>query len=135
MSPGPGTYNHRDVVGKEGSKRSMLGRRPESAPATRRGPGPGAYSPQRETSAKRVPHYSIGTSQRDATLGQKHRLGTPAPNHYSPSKATLLRNPTWVVGTGNRNPLSQSMRTPGPGNYNVAGKTGAGPTVKSRLLN
>jgi hypothetical protein len=34
-SPGPGAYNHRDVVGREGSKRSMLGRRPESAPSHR----------------------------------------------------------------------------------------------------
>lgn len=43
-SPGPGAYNHRNVTGLEGSKRSMLGKRPDSAPASRNTPGPGAYS-------------------------------------------------------------------------------------------
>ena len=61
-SPGPGAYNHRDVVGREGSKRSMLGRRPESAPSTRGAPGPGAYSPSRQFSARQSARYSIGTS-------------------------------------------------------------------------
>ena len=43
-SPGPGAYNYKNIIGSEGSKRSMLGTRPTSAPASRNSPGPGAYS-------------------------------------------------------------------------------------------
>lgn len=80
VSPGPGAYNHKEVVGKEGSRRSMLGRRPDSAPASRQTPGPAHYSPKREFSAKRNPQFSIGTSIRDGALGLKHQLGTPGPS-------------------------------------------------------
>lgn len=45
LSPGPGAYNHKLIVGVEGQKRSLSARRPESAPSYRSSPGPGAYTP------------------------------------------------------------------------------------------
>lgn len=77
-----------------------------------------------------MPKYSIGNEQRDGTLGNRHLLGTPAPNVYNPSKVTLTRNPSWVVGSGQRNPLTGSLLTPGPGNYNIPAKITEGPKVR-----
>ncbi len=45
MSPGPGAYNHKDVIGVEGQKRSLTARRPDSAPSFKSNPGPGQYTP------------------------------------------------------------------------------------------
>ena len=88
------------MVGVEGSKKTMAGRRPDSAPAARSSPGPGAYTPKREFSAKKMPEFSIGRESRDGSLGLKHQRYTPAPGMYSPSHATLKKNPSWCVGTG-----------------------------------
>ena len=41
VSPGPGAYNHKLIVGVEGQKRSLSARRPESAASYRSNPGPG----------------------------------------------------------------------------------------------
>ena len=44
-SPGPGTYNSNELIGKEGVKSTMPPRRPDTAPAYGRNvPGPGAYN-------------------------------------------------------------------------------------------
>jgi len=59
-SPGPGSYQHREIVGKEGQRRSLIGSRPSSAGPM--SPGPANYSPSRNFSAKTLPSYSIGTS-------------------------------------------------------------------------
>lgn len=99
-SPGPGAYNHRNVVGYEGSKVSMHGGRPMTASC--QSPGPGAYTPHRESSAKQRPQYSIGKESRDGGLGLKHQRYTPAPGMYSPSSATLRKSPSWGVGTAHR---------------------------------
>ena len=41
FSPGPGAYNHKDVMGNDGPKRSMSARRPDSARSYASNPGPG----------------------------------------------------------------------------------------------
>ena len=79
------------MLGIEGQKRSMTARRPDSAPSYRGSPGPGQYTPSRSFSAKQLPKYSIGREERDGTLGNRHLLGTPAPNNYNPTLATLSR--------------------------------------------
>jgi len=35
LSPGPGAYNHKEIVGNDGPKRSLSARRPDSAPSFR----------------------------------------------------------------------------------------------------
>ena len=46
---------------------------------------------------------------------------------YSPSHATLKKNPSWCVGTGQRQPLQGTTLTPGPGNYIIQPKITEGP--------
>ena len=41
VSPGPGAYNYKKIIGVEGQKRSLSARRPESAASYRSNPGPG----------------------------------------------------------------------------------------------
>ena len=44
-NPGPGTYNCKELIGKEGVKSTMPPRRPDTAPAYGRNvPGPGTYN-------------------------------------------------------------------------------------------
>lgn len=130
LSPGPGAYNHKQIIGRDGPSKTMISRRPESARSFLSNPGPGQYTPKREFSAKRVPKYSIGTSQRDGSLGLKHTRGNPGPDMYSPSKTTLKRMPSWVMGTGQRQSLTETENTPGPGNYQLKPKITEGPKVK-----
>ena len=48
----------------------------------------------------------------------KDVLMSPAPNTYSPSRnPTLLKSPSWAVGTSKRRPLSSRNPNPGPGSY------------------
>lgn len=60
VSPGPGAYEAKKVVGFDGPARSMTARRPMSAGSFRDSPGPGQYTPSRNFSAKVLPKYSIG---------------------------------------------------------------------------
>jgi len=71
-SPGPGAYNHKEVVGKDGPSKTMSSRRPESARSFLNSPGPGQYTPRREFSAKKSPQFSIGNQKRGGDLGLKH---------------------------------------------------------------
>jgi hypothetical protein len=41
LSPGPGAYRHKEIVGFDGPKKSLSARRPDSAPSYRSNPGPG----------------------------------------------------------------------------------------------
>lgn len=58
----------------------------------------------------------------------RHCRFNPGPNQYNPSDIMLKKEPSWRVGSSQRRPLSATSRTPGPGNYNIAGKAG-GPKV------
>jgi hypothetical protein len=99
VSPGPGAYEHKRVVGVESQKRTMSARRPQSAGSYLSNPGPGQYTPTRSFSARQMPKYSIGRESRDGGLGLKHMRYTPAPNQYNPSGTTLTRVPSWVMGS------------------------------------
>ncbi|CDW90416.1 triosephosphate isomerase [Stylonychia lemnae] len=125
VSPGPGSYQHKQIMGHDGPKRSMTSRRPMSADS-RNSPGPGQYTPAKESVAKAMPKYSIGHEQRD-TLGLNHMKHTPAPNQYMASTATLTRQPSWVMGSSQRNGLGGANGSPGPGNYNIPSKMKDGP--------
>jgi hypothetical protein len=90
VSPGPGAYNHRLSVGFDGQKRSLTSRRPESAPSFRNCPGPGSYTPNRNSSSKVMPLFSIGNGQR-GKLGLNSNKSVPGPGVYSPNLATLKK--------------------------------------------
>jgi Sperm-tail PG-rich repeat len=59
----------------------MTARRPLSADS-RNSPGPGQYTPIKDTVARKMPQFSIGHEQRDGSLGLNHMKHTPAPNMY-----------------------------------------------------
>jgi len=46
----------------------------------------------------------------------------------------LKKCPSWVLGSGQRQPLSGFINTPGTGNYNINSKVGEGPTVRIKIL-
>lgn len=52
---------------------------------------------------------------------------------YSPSKADLKKNPSWVVGSGQRYATLDHNQTPGVGNYNLAYNSTEGPKVRKIL--
>lgn len=64
----------------------------------------------------------MGTAQ---PRGKPNRdtLQSPAPNAYSPSRnSTLIKSPSYKIGTGKRRPLSSRNPNPGPGTYSHASK-------------
>lgn len=131
-TPGPGNYEQK-VHGKAAPRAVMCPRRPESAPATGRGtPGPGQYENSLFTK-KAAPIYGMGTGQARGSPN-KDLLKSPAPNAYSPSRnQTLLKSPTWKMGTDQRRPLSGKNTNPGPGNYTIS-PSKSGPAVSFTYL-
>lgn len=115
-TPGPGTYEQK-VHGKTAPRGLLVPRRPDSAPAYGRGtPGPGQYN-DTLTTKKSAPKFGMGTSKARADPS-KDLLRSPAPNAYSPSRnQTLIKSPSYVMGTGKRRPLSSRNPNPGPGAY------------------
>lgn len=67
--PGPGHYKTLDVIGKEGQKQSMPGRRKDLRPKSGRdAPGAGQYDPLIHYAKKKVPNYVFPKSHREASL-------------------------------------------------------------------
>lgn len=131
-TPGPGTYEQK-VQGKSAPKAVLVPRRPDSAPARGRGtPGPGQY--EDILSHKRAaPKYGMGTGEARVRAGKDTKV-FPAPNNYSPSRNnTLMKSPTWVIGTSQRRPLSGRNANPGPGTY-VHTVSTSGPAVSYLFL-
>jgi len=65
-SPGPGAYQTREYVGKEGPQRSMGVKANDSfeIKESRNKPGPGAYESFYNATLKQMPSYKIGSSKR-----------------------------------------------------------------------
>ena len=62
-------------------------------------------------------------------VSNKDALNIPGPNRYSPSRnSTLFKNPSWIMGTEKRRPLSGRNTNPGPGNYSLTSSI-SGPAV------
>lgn len=128
MTPGPGQYQYKSYVGKEGPKISMSSR-PKTSLGRGTEPGPGQYNSSvvnRPTS----PSYKIGSSKRDG--GYKFLADMPGPGQYSPTNQISSKRPQsphWSMGTGKRPGLYTSENMPGPGNYNVTKGLGEGPKV------
>ena len=131
MTPGPGTYAHKQYVGKEGPKITMsakYGFDPVQGDA-RYVPGPGMYNNADSYNANhyKYPTWKIGTE----TRGKGLRNDNPGPGTYAPDRNTNFvrpKTPSWKIGTGLRpdlNPVDKSV--PGPGNYNLRDAVGRGP--------
>lgn len=130
MTPGPGQYQARAYIGKDGPKISMSSKHNELANDAKFVPGPGQYN---QTSSNyyrpKSPSYKIGTAQRKGL--NNFMEANPGPGQYAPQNDTNQvkpKTPSWVIGTGKRPPLnSVDPQVPGPGNYNVGANLGKGP--------
>ena len=123
-NPGPGSYLHKEYIGKEGSKHSM-GLRLKSKSMDHI-PGPGQYESNNYNSVlKKLPDIKIGKAQRFSNINQDN----PGPGQYNDIdnlKYVKLSKPSWKIGTSTRNPLNNLENTPGPGQYNVGKNIGDG---------
>jgi|LauGreDrversion4_2_1035121.scaffolds.fasta_scaffold222718_2 hypothetical protein len=131
MTPGPGQYQYKEYVGKDGPKITMSSR-PQTSLVKSSDPGPGHYN-SNLVSRPTTPSYKIGTAKRDG--GFKFMYDMPGPGQYSPTDNISKRpkSPYWSMGTGKRGGLYTSESGPGPGNYNVAKGVGGGPKVKIQI--
>lgn len=128
LAPGPGTYNFKSLVGKEGSKITMGLKLDRVIDQSKITPGPGAYrESQINFYLKKPPSTKIGKSKRLLSL---LKLNTnPGPGHYSnleSEKYVQIKNPSWKIGTSIRKSLSQvDISYPGVGNYTISGTLGS----------
>jgi len=88
--PGPGAYNLCQILGKEGTKSTIIPKRPDTAPYPGRGsPGPGAYN---TTHSSRGSSYKIGTAPRGRIYSESIRV--PGPGAYSPEDKRASQRPS-----------------------------------------
>ena len=125
-TPGPGSYQHKEYVGKEGKKISMaLKYKSKSMEYI---PGPGQYSSHNCTSIfKKLPDIKIGKDKRFSTSNLFE--DQPGPGQYNDGekvKFVKLQKPSWKIGTGLRKPLNEISDSPGPAKYNLRGNIGEG---------
>ena len=130
-NPGPGQYEHRRYVGKEGPKITMSAKLGGNlAQGDKRFvPGPGQYDETNTNKYRnKTPAYRIGTAKRQ---GLYNSLDNPGPGQYGPENYTNMvrpKTPAWKIGTGKRPELNPGDRTtPGVGNYNISKGIGGGP--------
>lgn len=89
-SPGPGTYEAKQIVGREGTNPTMIGRRPQTANFRQFTPGPGAYTPDKQRNS--APAFKLGTGKRASVSREK----VPGPGTYNPIvKLSKLSTPGW----------------------------------------
>lgn len=99
---------------------SLVPKRPSSALVnSAKVPGPGSYTPEYFGKA---PAWRVGSATRPNLGGST----APGPGAYNP-RVLGLNGPSYRVGTGLRQNLSQTTNFPGPGTYQLRPSTGDGP--------
>jgi len=84
--PGPGDYNHRNVVGKDGPGYSMPGRRKDVRVLPGKdGRGPGAYNSMHSAVKRNGSAYTMGKTSKSRVPDVYGH--TPGPNQYNPDDA------------------------------------------------
>ena len=132
QSPGPGAYEAKPIMGKDGPQIGMSFVRPMSA-VPRMSPGPGAYEPTLKNKNK-SPEYRIGTSKREV-VDKETRL-KPGPGTYMPDKVQYVKDkaPQWKFGSEERGNMNSSVvGNPGPGNYEYKNSVGVAPKVRNTI--
>lgn len=121
LVPGPGAYEIKGVIGKDGPQRSLAGRFKIDLVAKELNykPGPGQYTPQINFATKQSPNYKIGTSSREQYyLKDKFKYELPPPNIYNPAfEKVKNRSPATGLGYGERAAMARTFAVPGPGTY------------------
>ena len=126
--PGPGTYNHKEYLGKEGLKIS-LSPRYEIKNKTVNKLGPGQYNKTDLNFYKpKSPSTKMGKFKRFSFSSNDIFNDTPGPGKYNYINSISIvkkSDPSWKIGTGKRRPLIDIDKyIPGPGIYDVTKKIG-----------
>ena len=127
--PGPGAYNHKEYLGKEGLKISFSPRY-EIRNNNFNKLGPGQYNKTDLNFYKpKSPSTKMGKLKRfSLSSNDIFSNDTPGPgkyNYINSIKTIKKTDPAWKMGTGKRKPLMEIDKyIPGPGTYNVSKKIG-----------
>ena len=124
-TPGPGSYQLKNIIGNDGPKISISTFRPASSMGTPNNlqPGPGAYNSNLSYKIK-SPSYGFGSSQRKNNNKEAEII--PGVGSYNPTERP--KSPTWSIGKSTRG-IKISVEVPGPGNYEYPNTVGKGPKV------
>ena len=128
-TPGPGTYQTKNFMGKDGPKITISSKRPQSGNGDVNQPGPGAYSYNLNDRIS-SPKYGFGSAKRDNR--NKEAEGVPGAGSYQPGER--LRSPEWSMGKSTRGNKSNNEWVPGPGNYEYYSSVGNGPKVINNIF-
>ena len=126
ISPGPGTYNHKEFIGKEATKKTMgIKKSLSNIDIT---PGPGQYKlTNPNIYLHKIPNIKLGKARRVSDLNDL-RNTNPGPGQYddiNTIKNILVKNPSWKIGKAKRKILYYGEKSfPGVGNYTISGRPG-----------
>ena len=128
--PGPGSYNHKEFIGKEGLKISISPKLEfdNYNDNYNNKVGPGKYNKTDLNFYKhKSPSTKIGKFKR-FSYSTTDLFSTPGPGKYNLFKTiTIIKNkdPTWKIGTAKRKLLIDVDKDiPGPGRYNITKEIG-----------
>ena len=124
-NPGPGQYAPdkytNNVRPKTPSWKIGTGKRPDLNPGDKSTPGVGNYNISKNIGSG-GPKYTIVGRGNAGDLGNKN----PGPGQYENSNAIYRKNPSWKIGTSQRDDELKRVKregVPGPGNYEFDDKT------------
>jgi len=126
--PGPGTYNHKEYIGKEGLKISISPKLDIENYNDNNRVGPGKYNKTDLNFYKpKSPSTKIGKFKR-FSLSSSNLFDTPGPGKYNLFNSISIikcKDPTWKIGTSKRKLLIEVDKDiPGPGKYNITKEIG-----------
>ena len=131
ISPGPGTYPNKTIIGTESigksmgiklSNQSAIGGDMEKQ---KQMPGPGAYSGDYRTTRTTMPNWRIGTGTRyDRDNIMRRTCNFPPMNAYNPDyRKTQTNLPKWGFGSSVRGNLVEGkVVSPSMQTYNLPSK-------------
>ena len=126
LSPGPGTYNHKEFIGKEATKKTIGIK--NSLSTNDITPGPGQYKQTNPNNyLHKIPSMKMSRAKRVGDLNDL-RNTNPGPGQYDDNitiKNILIKNPSWKIGKSKRKALyNGEIAFPGVGNYTISGRPG-----------
>ena len=98
LTPGPGAYEAKKIIGFDGPKYSVAPIRPRTAKAgpVLRHPAVGQYEVNVLSTRPTTPAYRIGTSKKDSNSIDKFKMIIPGPQKYDPVMTEKNREPKWM---------------------------------------
>lgn len=116
--PGPGNYDPKLITSKGGIRFGSSTRKPLNDPNA--SPGPGSYN----IPSKMIEGPKCVITSRKEDPASKLDRSLPGPGQYTPSINYIReRAPAFGIGSGNRSDLYKTGQAPGPGHYNLRGRS------------